>query len=291
MKIAFIGLGVMGKPMALNLLKGGHSLVVCDHHLENLTALAAAGAKTAATPAEATAQCPLVITMLPDSPQVLQVATGENGILQAIQEGGMFVDMSSVAPETSKGLARLCALKKVLMLDAPVSGGEPKAIDASLSIMAGGDEALFEQLKENVLLKMGASAIYCGPAGAGNTTKLANQIIVAANIAACAEAFAFVKKAGLSAETVWQAIRGGLAGSTVMEAKFPMMLKNNYTPGFRVDLHVKDLKNALQTGQSLKAPLPLAAHAMDVFLNLQAHGEGGLDHSAMLNAYLRLSAI
>lgn len=175
------------------------------------------------------------------------------------------------------------------MLDAPVSGGEPKAIDGSLSIMVGGDEDLFESIKDDILLKMGDSAVYCGGIGAGNTTKLANQIIVACNIAALAEALMLAKKSGVDPERVFQAIKGGLAGSTVMNAKAPMMLAGQYKPGFRIDLHIKDLANALETGHKVSSPLPLSASVMEMFQALRADGADKEDHSALAKYYAKIS--
>lgn len=175
------------------------------------------------------------------------------------------------------------------MLDAPVSGGEPKAIDGSLSIMVGGDKELFESVKNDILLKMGDSAVYCGEIGAGNTTKLANQIIVACNIASLAEALMLAKKSGVDPAKVFEAIKGGLAGSTVMNAKAPMMLAGQYKPGFRIDLHIKDLANALETGHEVSSPLPLTASVMEMFQSLRADGADQEDHSALAKYYAKIS--
>ena len=241
MKIGFIGLGIMGKPMAKNLMKSGHELYVFDIIKDNVDEVAALGAKAAESSAAVAAQCPVVITMLPNSPHVEAAVCGENGVLEAAKAGDILIDMSSIAPLVSQKIEQQCAEKGVKMIDAPVSGGEPKAVDGSLSIMVGGDKAVFDQVKDDILLKMGASAVYCGSIGAGNTTKLANQVVVACNIAACAEAFTLAKKAGVDPSLVFEAIKGGLAGSTVMNAKIPMMLENNFKPGFKIDLHIKDL--------------------------------------------------
>jgi 2-hydroxy-3-oxopropionate reductase len=196
--------------------------------------------------------------------------------------------MSSIAPLASQEIESACKQKGVRMLDAPVSGGEPKAIDASLAIMVGGDKALFDEVKD-LLLVMGSSAVYCGPIGAGNTTKLANQIIVALNIAALAEAFTLVRKAGVDPALVFDAIKGGLAGSTVMNAKAPMMIDSNFKPGFKVDLHIKDLANALDTGHEVGSPLPLTALAREMMETLHSDGYGGDDHSALARYYAKLS--
>ena len=205
--------------------------------------------------------------MLPNSPHVKTVVMGENGVLEGAQAGTVLVDMSSIAPLASQEIAAACGEKGVKMLDAPVSGGEPKAIDGTLAIMVGGDKELFDQVKD-VLAVMGSSVVYCGTIGAGNTTKLANQIIVAANIAACAEAFIRAKKAGVDPAVVFEAIKGGLAGSTVMNAKVPMMLERDFNPGFKIDLHIKDLNNALDCAHTVGSPLPMTAAVQEIFLSL-----------------------
>lgn len=288
MKIGFIGLGIMGKPMAKNLLKAGHEVVCFDVNQKNVDEVVAAGAVAGKSSADVASQVPLVITMLPNSPHVKSVVMGEGGILEGAKKGLIVVDMSSIAPLASQEIEKACAEKGVRMLDAPVSGGEPKAIDGSLAIMVGGDKALFDEVKE-ILMVMGASAVHCGPIGAGNTTKLANQIIVALNIAAVAEAFTLVRKAGVEPELVFEAIKGGLAGSTVMNAKAPMMMESNFKPGFKIDLHIKDLANALDTGHGVGSPLPLTALAREMMETLHADGFGGDDHSALARYYAKLS--
>jgi len=289
MKIGFIGLGIMGKPMAKNLLRAGYKLVVFDIVSEAMNDVIAAGAAGADSAKDVAKSCEYIITMLPNSPHVKTVVLGENGVLEGAKSGTVLIDMSSISPEASQEIAAECAKAGVKMLDAPVSGGEPKAIDGTLSIMAGGDKKLFESVKNNILLKMGASAVYCGEIGAGNTTKLANQIIVACNIAALAEALTLAKKAGVDPELVYEAIKGGLAGSAVMNAKAPMMINGNYKPGFRIELHIKDLKNALETGHSTASPLPLTSAVMEMFQALRADGAGDEDHSALAKYYEKLS--
>ncbi|MCL2214083.1 MAG: 2-hydroxy-3-oxopropionate reductase [Treponema sp.] len=289
MKIGFIGLGIMGKPMAKNLIKAGHQLVVFDIVKEAVKDAVAAGAEAASSPKEAASSCEHIITMLPNSPHVKTVVLGENGVLEGAKKGAVLIDMSSIAPGVSREIACECEKAGIKMLDAPVSGGEPKAIDGTLSIMAGGDRALFESVKDDILLKMGASAVYCGGIGAGNTTKLANQIIVACNIAALAEALTLAKKAGVDPELVFQAIKGGLAGSTVMNAKAPMMISGDFKPGFRIDLHIKDLANALDTGHAAASPLPLTSTVMEMFQSLRADGDGSCDHSALAKYYAKIS--
>src|SRR5215216_3111753 len=234
----------MGKPMAINLLKAGHQLVVSNHSRAAADELAALGAATAATPREIAEQVELVITMLPNSPQVTDVALGTDGIVEAARPGLIFVDMSSIAPLAAQEIHDVLAGKGVAMLDAPVSGGEPKAIDGTLSVMVGGDREVFDQVA-GVLADMAASVVFVGEIGAGNIAKLANQVVVALNIAAVSEALVLAQKAGVSPQAVVEAIQGGLAGSTVLEAKAPMMLNHNFLPGFRINLHMKDLLNAL----------------------------------------------
>jgi 2-hydroxy-3-oxopropionate reductase len=278
----------MGKPMAKNLLKAGHTVVCYDNNVPNIEEVVAAGGIAAASSAEVARQVDLVVTMLPNSPHVKSAVMGEGGVLEGAKEGLVLIDMSSIAPLASQEIEKACAAKGVRMLDAPVSGGEPKAIDGTLAIMVGGDKDLFEEVKD-VLLAMGSSAVHCGPIGAGNTTKLANQIIVALNIAAVAEAFTLVRKAGVEPNLVFDAIRGGLAGSTVMDAKAPMMMESNFKPGFKIDLHIKDLANALDTGHGVGSPLPLTALAREMMETLHADGFGGDDHSALARYYAKLS--
>ena len=289
MKIGFIGLGIMGKPMAKNLIRSGHELLVFDIVKEAMDELVSAGAAAAASSKEVATSCECIITMLPNSPHVKDVVLGKNGVLEGAKKGSVLIDMSSIAPGASQEIAAECEKAGVKMLDAPVSGGEPKAIEGTLSIMVGGDKAVFESVKDNIFLKMGASAVYCGAIGAGNTTKLANQIIVAANIAALAEALTLARKAGVDPERVFEAIKGGLAGSTVMNAKAPMMIAGDYKPGFRIDLHIKDLSNALETGHSVASPLPLTASVMEMFQALRVDGAGQDDHSALAKYYEKIS--
>ena len=288
MKIGFIGLGIMGKPMVKNLLKAGHEVVAYDIVAENLQAAVCDGAKAGKNAAAIAAECPVVITMLPNSPHVKTVVMEKDGVLEGAKQGLILIDMSSIAPLASKEICEACKKKGVRMLDAPVSGGEPKAIDGSLSIMVGGDKALFEEMKP-ILSCMGASIVLCGDVGAGNTTKLANQMIVAGNIAVLAEALTLAKKAGVDPETVFQAIKGGLAGSTVMNAKAPMMIEGNFKPGFRIDLHIKDLNNALETGHKVGAPMLLTANVQEMFEILHADGCGSDDHSGLAKYYAKVS--
>lgn len=289
MKIGFIGLGIMGKPMAKNLLKAGHELVVCDFNTANVEEVCAAGnATSAANGAAVASQVDTIITMLPNSPHVKAVVCGEGGILETAKAGTIIIDMSSIAPLASQEIEKACAEKGVILLDSPVSGGEPKAIDGSLSIMVGGNKEAFDKVYD-ILMIMGGSAVYCGSIGAGNTTKLANQVVVALNIAAVSEAFMLATKAGVDPHLVFDAIKGGLAGSTVMNAKAPMIMDQNFKPGFRIDLHIKDLNNALETGHGVGAPLPLTAAVMEMLQTLKADGCGSDDHSAIAKYYQKLT--
>jgi len=270
-------------------MKAGYTLTVYNRSQASMDELASEGAFKAASAAELASTCDTIITMLPDSPDVKAAVLGERGVLEGAKPGTLLIDMSSIAPAAAQEVAAACKAKGVRMLDAPVSGGEPKAIDGTLTIMAGGDQADFDAVMEPVLLKMGSSAVYCGAIGAGNTTKLANQIIVAANIAACAEAFTLAKKAGVAPALVLDAIKGGLAGSAVMNAKVPMMLDKNYAPGFRINLHIKDLANALHTAHEFGAPLQMTPIVMEMLQWLSANGHGALDHSGINKFYERLS--
>lgn len=282
MKVGFIGLGIMGKPMAKNLLKAGYDLTVSSAN-RACAELVAAGASSADN-AQIGETCDVVLTMLPNSPQVKEVMLGEDGVGAHMRPGSVFIDMSSINPVASKEIAAELAQRGVEMLDAPVSGGEPKAVDGTLSFMVGGRQEVFDRFRD-LLLAMGSSAVLCGGVGAGNTTKLANQIIVACNIQGLAEALTLAKKAGVDPNLVYQAIRGGLAGSTVMDAKAPMMLSGNDKPGFKIDLHIKDLNNALECAHTVGAPVPMTAAAQEVFQWLHAGGHGQEDHSSMIRYY------
>ena len=289
-RIGFIGLGIMGKPMSKNLLKAGYDLTVCDINAAAVSEVVALGAKSAATPKEVAAVTDIVITMLPNSPQVKTVVLGQNGVIEGARAGTLVVDMSSIAPLAAQEVAEALAEKGIRMLDAPVSGGEPKAIDATLSIMVGGNAADFEEALP-VLKCMGASAVRVGDVGAGNVTKLANQVIVALNIAALSEAMMLATKAGVDPELVFNAIKGGLAGSTVMTAKTPLMLDRKFDPGFRINLHIKDLNNALETAHDVGVPLPLTAGVMEIMQALKVDGCGENDHGGIVKYYEKLAKV
>ncbi|NBK20729.1 MAG: 2-hydroxy-3-oxopropionate reductase [Spirochaetia bacterium] len=290
MKIGFIGLGIMGKPMAKNLIKAGYSLVVNDINKEAVAELVAAGAAEAASAKEVASQSDVVVTMLPNSPHVQTVVLGEGGVIEGAKEGLVVVDMSSISPIVSREVAAELAKKGVVMLDAPVSGGEPKAIDGTLAIMVGGPEETFKVV-EPILQVMGGSVTLVGEIGSGNTTKLANQIMVAANIAGMSEALVLATKADVDPEKVFKAIRGGLAGSTVLDAKAPLVLDGNFKPGFRIDLHIKDLQNALDTAQNVKTPTPLTGSIIEMMRSLSSDGKGSDDHGGLVQWYEKEAGI
>jgi len=280
-KIAFVGLGIMGKPMAKNLLKAGHSVVVFDVAPAPVADVVAAGGTAAKSSKEAASQADVIITMLPDGPEVEAAVLGPGGILEGAAKGSTVVDMSSISPVVAQKVGAACAAKGVEFLDAPVSGGEPKAIEGTLAIMVGGDAKTFEKI-EPILKNLGASVTLTGPVGAGNVTKLANQIMVACNIAAMGEALTLATKAGLDPEVVFNAVKGGLAGSNVLNAKAPMVISRNFQPGFRIALHQKDLRNALLAAESMKVSLPLTSTVQNILMALMNDGKGALDHSAIV---------
>ena len=290
MRIGFVGLGIMGKPMEKNLLKAGYELVVFDVVEAPLKEVVAAGAKAATSPSDVASQCEIIITMLPNSPHVKTAVLGKNGVIEGVKAGSIVVDMSSIAPLASREIAAELATKGVEMLDAPVSGGEPKAVEGTLAIMVGGKQEVFDKVKD-ILLKMGASAVLCGDIGAGNVTKLANQIIVALNIAAMSEALVLATKAGVDPEKVFDAIKGGLAGSTVLNAKAPMVLQGNYKPGFRIELHIKDLQNALDTAHEISAPIPLTSQVMEIMQAMKVDGKQTEDHGGLIQFYEKLAGV
>jgi len=279
-KIGFIGLGIMGRPMARNLLKAGHSLVVYDIVPEKIQDLVQAGAAGANSSKEVAERSEIIITMLPDGPDVEAAVLGEDGVLEGARPGSILIDMSSINPLVSQKIAAACEAKGVEFLDAPVSGGEPKAIEGTLAIMVGGKAEVFERVKP-VLAAMGSSVTLTGPVGAGNMTKLANQIMVACNIAAMGEALVLATKAGLDPEVVYRAVRGGLAGSAVLDAKAPMVIARNFQPGFRIRLHHKDLRNALQAADSLQVPLFLTSVVQQMLAALINDGKGDWDHGGI----------
>lgn len=288
MKIGFVGLGIMGKPMAKNLIKDGYEVICYDFNQSNMDEVAAAGASTAKNSQKLANQSDIVITMLPNSPNVEAALFSEEGIAAGISEGKIVIDMSSINPVSSQRFAEKLAGLGVEFLDAPVSGGEPKAIDGTIAVMVGGKKKVFDQCYE-LLLSMASSVTYIGEVGAGNIAKLANQIIVAINIAAVGEALSFATKAGADPELVYQGIRGGLAGSTVMDAKSPMILNRDFDPGFRIELHIKDLQNALDTSHMINAGIPLTAQLMEIMQVLKNDGLEKKDHSAIACYYEKIN--
>jgi 2-hydroxy-3-oxopropionate reductase len=288
MKIGFIGLGIMGKPMSKNLLKAGYELIVNDRNTVAVAELVALGAEKAETAKEVAEKTDIIVTMLPNSPHVKTVCLGENGISSGAKAGTIVIDMSSIAPLASREVSAELAKFGIDLLDAPVSGGEPKAIDGTLSVMVGGNKETFDKCYD-IMKTVAGSVVYVGEIGAGNITKLANQIIVALNIAAMSEALVLAKKAGVDPELVYKAIRGGLAGSTVLDAKAPMVLDRRFDPGFRIELHIKDLQNALDTSHELAASLPLTSQVMEMMLGLKADGLEKEDHSALVKYYEKLN--
>lgn len=288
MKIGFIGLGIMGAPMAANLARAGHQLVVLERHAH--AAREMPGVQLRATPAQVAGDVDVVITMLPDSPQVLQVALGDGGIVHGARQGLRYVDMSSIAPAAAREVAQALARHGVAMLDAPVSGGEPRAIEGTLAVMVGGDRAVYDELT-GLFEPMADVVTYVGPVGTGNVAKLANQVVVAINIAAVAEALTLAQRAGADPAVVVEAISGGLAGSAVLAAKAPMMLAGEDTPGFRIALHAKDLDNAIAAGHGSAAPLPMAAAVREMLTGLAAAGKADADHSAIVQHYERLTGV
>jgi 2-hydroxy-3-oxopropionate reductase len=288
MKIGFIGLGIMGKPMSKNLLKAGYELIVNDRNTVAVAELVALGAEKADTAKEVAEKTDIIVTMLPNSPHVKTVCLGENGISSGAKAGTIVIDMSSIAPLASREVSAELAKFGIDLLDAPVSGGEPKAIDGTLSVMVGGNKETFDKCYD-IMKSVAGSVVYVGEIGAGNITKLANQIIVALNIAAMSEALVLAKKAGVDPELVYKAIRGGLAGSTVLDAKAPMVLDRRFDPGFRIELHIKDLQNALDTSHELAASLPLTSQVMEMMLGLKADGLEKEDHSALVKYYEKLN--
>lgn len=289
MKVGFIGLGIMGKPMAKNLIKAGYELVVADKFataaVEELVAM---GATAANTNAEVAALVDTLIIMVPNSPHVKDVLFGENGAAEALRPGSIVLDCSSINPVASREICAELAKKGIEMMDSPVSGGEPKAIDGTLAFMVGGKEEIFLKVKP-LLEKMGSSVVLCGDIGAGNVTKLCNQVIVAINIAALAEALTLGQQCGVAPEKIFEAIKGGLAGSTVMNAKAPMMMDQNFKPGFRINLHIKDLNNVVDAASCYDSPIPLTQSVLEMMKVLRRDGDDGCDHSALLKYYQKLT--
>jgi 2-hydroxy-3-oxopropionate reductase len=279
--VGFIGLGIMGKPMAKNLMEAGYELVVHNRSPEKAEELAAEGATAAGSPREVAEGCDVVITMLPDSPQVEEVLAGEGGVFEGVREGALIVDMSTISPVVTESLAASAKEKGASLLDAPVSGGDVGAIEGTLSIMVGGEEADFERAKP-LFDVMGKTVTHVGPTGAGQVTKAANQIVVALTIEAVSEALVLGSKGGVSPEKILDVLGGGLAGNKVMEVKREKFLSHTFDPGFRSELHHKDLGIALAAGREYGVALPVTAVVDQMLLTMRRKGWGGEDHSALL---------
>ena len=279
-KIGFIGLGIMGKPMARNLVKAGYHLVVHNRSRQAVKELVAEGATEAASPKEVAEQCDVVITMLPDSPDVEQVVLGPDGVSEGIKSGMLFIDMSTIAPGTARNVYEALKAKGVESLDAPVSGGEVGAIEGTLSIMVGGSEAGFQRAKP-IFEVMGKNIVLIGDPGAGQVTKACNQIVVGITIQAVSEALILARKSGVEPARVREALLGGFAQSRILDLHGQRIIDRTFQPGFRVRLHRKDLAIALQTGREVSLPLMLTSQVAELMNALIARGDGDLDHSGL----------
>lgn len=280
-RIGFIGLGIMGKPMARNLMKSGYDLVVHNRSRMAVDEIAGEGAIPASNPREVAEQAKIVITMLPDSPDVRDVVFGENGLSEAMGEGSLLIDMSTISPVTTLEVVEALAAKGAHALDAPVSGGDKGAIAATLSIMVGGDADDFARAKP-IFEALGKTIVHVGAAGAGQTVKACNQIVVALTFEAVSEALVLGSKAGVDPHKIIQVLSGGLAGNKVLELRGESMIAHNFQPGFRINLHRKDLGIALDAGKSYNVSLPATAQVNQMFTAMVAGGFGDLDHSALL---------
>ncbi|MEV7378090.1 2-hydroxy-3-oxopropionate reductase [Streptomyces lydicus] len=286
--IGFLGLGIMGSPMAVNLARAGHAVTGWNRSPGRADALVAAGGKEAGSIAEAVRDADVVITMVPASPQVEAVAYGPDGILENARGGALFIDHSSITPRTSVDLAEAAAAKGIRVLDAPVSGGEAGAVEGALSIMVGGERADFDAARP-VLDAVGTTVVHCGPHGAGQTVKAANQLIVAVNLQALAEAVVFLEKSGVDLPAALEVLSGGLAGSTVLTRKKDALLTGDFRPGFKLELHHKDMGIVTDAARTVGAALPVGAAAAQLVASAVARGDGALDHSALLRGVRLLS--
>jgi 2-hydroxy-3-oxopropionate reductase len=287
-KVGFIGLGIMGKPMAKNLMQAGYELAVHNRSPEKAQELAREGATAAESPREVAGQSDIIITMLPDSPDVREILIGEGGVLEGIEEGALVVDMSTISPVVTEELAAAIGEKGASMLDAPVSGGDVGAIEGTLSIMVGGSEANFERAKP-LFEVMGKTVTHVGPTGAGQVTKACNQIVGALTIEAVSEALVLGSKGGVAPEKILDVLSGGLAYNKIMEVKREKLLSHAFDPGFRAELHHKDLGIALAAGRKYGVALPVTAIVDQMLLSMKRKGWGGEDHSALLKVIEDLS--
>ena len=288
--VGMIGLGIMGRPMAKNLIKAGFPVIVHSRSQGPVDELVGAGAKRGSSPKDVAAQVEVLITMLPNSPEVEEVALGTDGIIEGARKGLLFLDMSTISPLVSQKVGKALTAKGVRVLDAPVSGGEKGAIDAALSIMVGGEKPDFDAALP-IFQTLGKTITHLGPLGAGGFTKLANQIIVAVNLTALGEALTLAKKAGLDRELTLKALGGGLAGSKCLEQKTPNYVAGTYKPGFKIDLHFKDLGLIMESGRALGVPLPCTAIVQELFNALRVKGKGGLDHSGVITLLEELAGL
>ena len=288
-KIGFIGIGIMGKPMVKNLIDAGYPTVAYDINKDALGEVISYGAGKGSSCQEVASQCDIIITMLPNSPDVKKVVLDKEGVIEGVEEGQILIDMSSIAPLVSQEIAKELYEKGVEMLDAPVSGGQEKAKAGTLAIMVGGKEEVFKKCKP--ILEVMGKPILVGDIGAGQTTKLVNQVIVAINIAAVAEGLLLGKKAGVDPKNIFNAIKSGLAGSQCLTDKAPRMFTGNYEPGFRMKLHVKDLTNALETSRELHNAMPLSAQVMEMMQTLMADGHSEIDHGGLALFYEKMNEI
>jgi 2-hydroxy-3-oxopropionate reductase len=280
-RVGFVGLGIMGKPMATNLMDAGYKLTVHNRSPEKANELGEAGASVANSPKEVAENADIIITMLPDSPQVSEVVAGEEGVLEGITEGSLIVDMSTISPVVTEELSEAVKEKGASMLDAPVSGGDVGAIEGTLSIMVGGEQADFHRAKP-LFEAMGKTITHVGPVGAGQVTKAANQVVVALTIEAVCEALVLGSAGGVAPEKILEVLSGGLAGNKVMEVKREKFLSHRFDPGFRSELHHKDLGIALAAGREYGVVLPVTAIVDQMLLAMRKKGWGGEDHSALL---------
>jgi 2-hydroxy-3-oxopropionate reductase len=287
-KVGFIGLGIMGTPMTRNLVAAGYDMTAYDLDPARIEAVVQDGAKGASSIAAAVRDADVVITMVPASPQVEEVVLHEGGVLESIRPGGLLIDMSSITPQTSVEVARAAAAKGVQVLDAPVSGGEAGAVEGVLSIMVGGEQETFDAALP-ILEALGKTIVLCGPHGAGQTVKAANQLIVAVNIQAVAEAVVFLEKSGVDLEAALDVLNGGLAGSTVLTRKKDGILAGDFRPGFKIDLHHKDMGIVTDAARDVGAAVPAGALVAQLVAALRQQGDGGLDHSALVRGVKRLS--
>lgn len=288
--VGFIGLGIMGRPMVLNLMKAGHNVTVYDINKGAVERLISKGAVGAKSPRETAENKDIIFTMLPNSKHVEQVVLGENGVIEGAKEGSVIIDMSSISPVVSKKIASEVNKKGIEMLDAPVSGGETGAIDGTLAIMVGGKEEVFDKAKD-ILHDMGKTITLVGDNGCGCTAKLANQIIVNLNIAAMSEALVFAAKAGIDIEKMYKAIRGGLAGSAVLDQKVPRILDRNFVPGGKISINLKDITNVMETAHDIDVPLPLASVLLEIFHALKADGKENDDHGGVVQFYEKIANV